>query len=206
MSDGTREEGGRGRAAPRASRRARTAEERQGAGVHWGSPQILLPLLALLAAGLYAVRSEPPRSSPAPELAVPSTTDAEVPRTEAVVYVVDESGLAHPSVVEIAAREEPSARLQEIVDALRAEMTTSGVWPGDLPAPHVHAFTLERREVAVLDLPAAPVRLDVSRERAILASLDRTLAEAGIDDVAYLRDGAAEPAWLGNLVTPSGFD
>lgn len=175
-------------------------------GVRWGSPQVLLPLLACLFAAVYALRSAPPASAPAPSLTMPAASAEESEVLETSLYAVDEDGLAHPIVVELAAPEERSARLQGIVEALRAEMMRNGSWPPALPAPHVHAFRLERRQVAVLDLPAADVPLDVAAERSILASLERTLLEQGVERIAYLRDGRAEVAWLGHIATPSGFD
>lgn len=175
-------------------------------GVYWGSPQVLLPLLACLLAGVYALRATPPASAPAPSLTLEEGVPSEPGSSETILYAVDATGLAHTVVVEIPASEGRSERLQMIIDALRTELTGDGVWPDALPSPHVHAFTLERRNVAVLDLPAAEVHLDVARERRILASLERTLLEHGIERIAYLRDGRAADAWLGHLATPGGLD
>lgn len=175
-------------------------------GVQWASPPVLLSLLALLVAATYALRSAPPATPPAPSLAIDAAAPVDPPVQETILYAVDEAGLAHPIAVDLPAPAERSARLQAIVDALRARMVEEGTWPAELPAPLVHAFTLERADVAVLDAPTGEVRLDVARERAILASLERTLLEHGVERIAYLRGGVPTPAWLGHLSTPSGLD
>lgn len=176
------------------------------AGVHWGSPQVLLAFLACVAAAIYAVRSQPPTAPPAPELTVTADAREQVPRAETVLYAVDEAGLAHPVLLDLPAPEDRGARMQEVVNALRRELVESGAWPAELPAPHVHAFTLERRNVAVLDLRAEPVPLDVARERMVIDSIERTLLEQGVDEVAYLREGRSVRSWLGKLATAGGLD
>lgn len=175
-------------------------------GIHWRSPQVLLSAFAVLVALVFAVRSGPPPSEPAPTLTVEEGGARTVPSDEAVLYEVDEDGVAHPTVRELPAPDDPGARLQGIVDALREEMLTTGGWPEALPGPAVHVFTHERATVAVLDVPDHDAELDVARERAIVASLERTLAEAGVERVAYVRAGRAQQAPFGTLALPSGLD
>jgi hypothetical protein len=65
---------------------------------------------------------------------------------------------------------------------------------------------VDRVDAAVLDLPAADVRLDVAAQRTILDSIRRTLAEQGIDRSAFLRDGAPVDAWLGSVLSGSSLE
>jgi hypothetical protein len=173
--------------------------------VRWATPQVLVPLLAVLAAGIYALRASPATVPPPPELAAAADPGDPTRRREVVLYLVDD-GLARPLVREVADPEDLSARLQVVVDALREAMVEQGTWPSRLPAPRAFAFELERDAAAVLDLPPHDVALDVASERRIVASLQRTLLEQGFERVAFLRDGRAGGPWLGQLTVPSSLE
>lgn len=173
--------------------------------VRWATPQVLVPLLAVLAAGIYALRASPATVPPPPDLAATTDPEGETRRREVVLYLVDDE-LARPVVREVADAEDVSARLQAVVDGLREAMLEEGTWPSRLPAPRAFAFEVERDAAAVLDLPAHDVALDVASERRIVASLQRTLLEQGVERIAFLRDGRAEGPWLGQLTVPSSLD
>lgn len=176
-----------------------------GPRVRWATPQVLVPLLALLAASIYALRAAPATVAPPPDLAATADPEDATRRREVVLYLVDD-GLARPVVREVADPEDVSARLQAVVDGLRQAMSEEGAWPSRLPAPRAFAFEVERDAVAVLDLPAHEVVLDVAAERRIVASLQRTLLEQGIERIAFLRDGRAAGPWLGQLTVPSSLE
>lgn len=176
-------------------------------GIHWASPQVILPLLAVLVTGVTFLRAEPPRPpAEVPDLRVPAEAPENPPRTEATVYVLDENGAARPVRREVVDAGGEGARLQALVDAVRTVMVEEGTWPPDLPSPQVFALEVERRPAAVLDLPAHDAPLDVAQERQILGSLERTLLEQGIERTAYLREGRAGRPWPSHLAAPSALD
>jgi len=109
-------------------------------------------------------------------------------------------------VREIVDAPDPGLRMQRIVDEVRAVMVASGAWPQELPAPRAFTLEVEREAVVVLDMPEHDARLDVALERGIVASLERTLLEQGVERIAYLRGGRAAEAWLGGLTVPSSLD
>lgn len=171
----------------------------------WARPQVVAATLVLVAA-LAFVSWVRPRAvalppNPQPEAVNETTTD----RRDVTVYAVRD-GVATPILLEVAAPAGASARLQAVVDGLRRALIDSGDWPAALPAPDVFALRIERDDAAVLDLPAHGAHLDVATERTILASLDRTLAEQGIDRIAYLTEGAPRDAWLGSVLAPSSLE
>ena len=174
--------------------------------VHWRSPQVLLAMFACLVAAVYAIRSGPPPAAPAPTLTLEAEATPAPAAREVVLYAVDEEGLARPIVRELPAPDEASEALQIVVDALRDEMVEAGSWPPALPAPTAYALTLERTSVAVLDVPENEAALGVAGERAVIASLERTLLEYGVERIAFLRDGRAVPAWLGTVAAPNGLE
>ncbi len=166
---------------------------------------MLLPALALLASTAYLVRSGPPTVPPPPDLTVTAGIDEAAALVEVVVYHVDDE-LARPVVREIADAQDAGLRLQRVVGEVRTVMMDAGAWPAALPAPRVFRLEIERESVVVLDLPAHGARLDVGTARVIVASLERTLFEQGVDRIAYLREGRAVDAWLGGLTVPSSLD
>ena len=175
-------------------------------GVDLTSPWLLVAVLALVAAAAFALRATPPDPS-APTLPVVGESDAPdaAPR-EVTLYVV-EGGVARPVVRAVPWRGEPAADLQATLAALRSLLVREGPWPAALPAPRVYRIATADGVTAVLDLPAgAPSGLDVAAERTIIASVERTVAEAGVGAVRYLRGGAPVDAWLGRIATPATLD
>lgn len=166
---------------------------------------MLLPALALLASSAYLLRSGPPSVPPPPDLRETAGADDVVELVEVVVYHVGNE-LARPVVREIAGAQDPGLRMQRVVDEVRVVMMEAGAWPAALPAPRAFTLEIERESVVVLDLPAHGARLDVTLAQGIVASLERTLFEQGVDRIAYLREGGAVDAWLGGLTVPSSLD
>ncbi len=166
-----------------------------------GSPQVLLAVLALIAAIVFAWSAG--RDVPAPPVILTGDEVTDASRVTQVVLYVVQDGIANPVVREVAAPTGRAEALQALVDALRSDLVTLSVWPATLPTPRVYLTTVERRDGVVLDLVGrATPPLDVQAERTILASLERTLLEADVDTVTYLRDGAPVEAWLGRIATP----
>lgn len=178
---------------------------RTNVGVVWRSPQVLLPALALLASSAYLLRSGPPSVPPPPDLRETAATDDAAELVEVIVYHVDDE-LARPVVREVAVAQDLGLRLQRVVDEVRTVMVDADAWPAALPAPRAYALEIERESVVVLDLPAHDARLDVALARGIVASLERTLFEQGVERIAYLREGRSADAWLGGLTVPSSLD
>lgn len=171
----------------------------------WARPQVVLAALVLLIATGFAWWARPPGTTPPPS---PEPVEATVPRVEfrdVTVYAVRD-GVATPILLEVAAPEGASARLQAVVDGLRGALIETGEWPDALPSPHVFALRVERDDAAVLDLPAHEARIDVATERTLIGSIERTLGEQGVERIAYLVDGVARDAWLGNILTPTSLE
>ena len=171
----------------------------------WARPQVVAALILVLGAAWFAWWARPAPLAPPPVLEAPGGNDAPTAVREVTLYRVAD-GLATPMRVEVPAPDDPSARMQAVVDALRVALIDAGDWPEALPSPTVFMLRIERDDAVVLDLPDHDAVVDVQAERTILASLERTLGEQGVDRVAYLDAGAAREAWLGNLLTPSSLE
>jgi hypothetical protein len=176
-----------------------------GRGAWWARPQVLAAALALGAAVAFSLVARPPAvPHPAP---VEAQGDAGEPvaTRELTLYRVTD-GLVTPILREVPAPADPSARLEAVVVALREVLIEAGDWPEALPAPAVYAVRVDRADAAVLDLPSSDVLLDVAAQRTILDSIRRTLAEQGVERLAFLREGAAVDAWLGSVLSGSSLE
>lgn len=171
----------------------------------WARPQVLAATLVLGASVAFFVLSRPPEVGPVPTVEPPGATDPEASTREVTLFRVV-NGVETPLLREVPAPDDPSARAQALVDALRTELLETGDWPDGLSSPRVYAVRVGRDDAVVLDLPATEGDLDVARERTLLASLERTLVEQGTERIAYLRDGRAVDAWLGNVLTPASLE
>lgn len=168
----------------------------------WARPQVLAATIVLLGSAWFAWWARPSEPPPPPDLDSGGATITPTTSREVTLYrVVD--GVANPIPRAVPAAQDDSARIQAVVDALRDVLVEAGDWPDALPAPSLYALRIERDDAVVLDLPRHDALVDVAAERTILASIERTLAEQGIDRIAYLVDGRARAAWLGNLDTAS---
>ena len=171
----------------------------------WARPQVLVATIVLLGSAWFAWWARPSEPPPPPDLDPGGTTSVPATLREVTLYRVAD-GIATPIPREVPSAESASGRIQAVVDALRAALMDSGDWPVSLPAPTVYALRIERDDAVVLDLPAHDGRVDVAAERTLLASIERTLGEEGIDRIAYLVDGRAEETWLGSVATPSSLE
>jgi hypothetical protein len=171
----------------------------------WARPQVLVAALVLVGAAAFYLLARPPTVPlPAPVEAGNDAADPLATREVTLYRVAD--GLATPILREVPAPADPSARLEAVVAALREALVEAGDWPDALPAPSVYAVRVDRADAAVLDLPRRDVLLDVATQRTILDSIQRTLAEQGIERTAFLRDGAAVDAWLGSVLSESSLE
>jgi len=171
----------------------------------WARPQVLVAALLLVGAAAFFLLSRPPTVPPPAAVEAPDDAREQVATREVTLYRVAD-GLVTPILREVPAPNDPSARLEAVVAALRGALVEAGDWPEALPAPSVYAVRMDRADAAVLDLPHRDVLLDVAAQRTILASIRRTLAEQGVDRLAFLRDGAAVDAWLGSVLSGSSLE
>lgn len=169
----------------------------------YASPQVLLALLALIAALIYALSSRAAQPAP-PVLLQEVAEERELERRSVVLYVV-QGELVQPIAREVETIvDDAGADLEVLIAALRLELLERGVWPEALPTPTVFVVELERRPNVVLDLPADVLpSMSVRDEATILTSLERTLLETGVERVAFVRDGEPTDAWLGRIATSS---
>ena len=168
----------------------------------WTRPQVLVAALLLAGATAFFVVSRPPDVGPAPELELPDASGETAVLREVTLFRVAD-GVATPLLREVPVPEDPSARTEALLAALRDALIETGDWPADLPTPSVFTLRIERDDAVVLDVPEHDVVLDVASERTVIASLERTLIEQGVERIAYLRGGQAVDAWLGDVLTPS---
>ena len=163
------------------------------------TPRATLPTLLgalLFFLGLYAF-FRVPSGAPSPQQASVQTTPA--PRLEHSVALVN-AAAQETRTVNVQAPETPSAVLEATLAALRTWLTETGLWPDALGVPTV--FRLG--ESAVLDFPlAGSTNLSVQREQQLLASVQRTLAQQGIEEVVMLSNGHSRPVFLEHLAVES---
>ena len=176
-------------------------------GVVWGSPQVLLAALAFVFAVGFAVTGAGSRVPPPPSLA---GTDVAPPvRTEEVRYVVvDARGLERPGFADVplpAGVDDANARLTAALDALRADLLALGVWPEVVPAPAGFVVQLDRRRLAVVDVPPITpgTTVDVGRELTVVRSLVATArAAAAADEVRVTVGGEERLSLWGKVAAP----
>lgn len=171
----------------------------------WARPQVLVAALLLAGAVGFYLLARPPTVPRPAAVEAPDDAPEPVATREVTLYRVTD-GLVTPILREVPAPNDPSARLEAVVVALREALVEAGDWPEALPAPSVYAVRVDRVDAAVLDLPRRDVLLDVATQRTILDSIGRTLAEQGIDRLAFLRDGTAVDAWLGSVLSGSSLE
>jgi len=148
--------------------------------VAWASPQLLLGAFLVVLAAAYALSGRPPANvGPPPAVAVDPGA-APMRQVEVRYVVVDALGLERPgfedAALPAAAAADPSAQLEAALTALRRDLLASGLWPEAIPAAAGYVVDLDRRRIAIVDVPAAPsdLRIDVAAELAVLRSLVAT--------------------------------
>ena len=180
--------------------------QRDPEGPSWAAPQVLIAVFALLLAVAFAVTGGAPRIEPPPPL---GGGDAPQPPVEVEVryVVVDARGLERPGFADVAVTgtDDASARLTAALGALREDLVASGVWPADVGAATGFVVELDRRRLAVVDVPEAPpdARLDVDDELALMRSLVATArAAVEADEVRITVAGEERPSLWGKVATP----
>ncbi|MBW6454303.1 MAG: GerMN domain-containing protein [Trueperaceae bacterium] len=177
-------------------------------GPHWAAPQLLISGFALLLAVVFALTGGAPRVAPPPTVAV-----GDAPRPPVVVevrfVVVDARGLERPGYADVAlsAADDPSARLTATLGALRDDLLASGTWPAGVDAATGFVIELDRRRIAVVDVPELPLgaRIGVADELSVMRSLVATArAAATADEVRITVAGEERPSLWGKVAPPRG--
>lgn len=185
-----------------------TASKRDPGGPGWAAPQLLIAAFALLLAVAFALTGGAPRVAPPPPL---GGGDAPGPPVvvEVRFVVVDARGLERPGFADVTltGADDPSARLTAALGALRDDLLANGVWPADVDAATGFVIELDRRRLAVVDVPALPVglRIDVDDELAVMRSLVATArAAVTADEVRITVAGEERPSLWGKVAPPPG--
>jgi hypothetical protein len=153
----------------------------------------LLGALVLLAGIVAFVRSSPPPLTPPPQVALEAVPASPF---EATLVGVTATGEVHETAL-LQSYPEPGARLAESLRALREWLLAEGGWPEALGAPRVFLVTPTH---AVLDFPLAALpTLSAEAEVQLIASLRRTAARQGVDEVTLLVNGRAPATFLGHV-------
>jgi len=177
-------------------------------GPAWAAPQLLIAAFVLLLAVAFALTGGAPRVEPPPAVAGGGS-----PRPPVVVevrfVVVDARGLERPGYADVALSEaeDSSARLTAALGALRDDLLASGLWPAGVDAATGFVIELDRRRLAVLDVPELPsgTRIGVDDELAVMRSLVATArAAANADEVRITVAGEERPSLWGKVAPPSG--
>jgi len=174
----------------------------------WAAPQLLIAGFALVLAVAYALTGGVPRPVPPPPMGV---SDATSPRAvvEVRFVVVDAQGLERPGFADVplVGVDDASARLTAALGALRDDLIARGVWPAAVAAPAGFVIDLDRRRVAVVDMPAPPadLQVDVARELAVVRSVVATARGAvAADEVRVTVAGEERPSLWGKVALPRG--
>jgi hypothetical protein len=180
--------------------------ERDPGGPAWAAPQLLIAVFALLLAVAFALTGGAPRVEPPPPV---GGGDPPRPPVEVEVrfVVVDAQGLERPGFADVALvdADDASARLTAALGALREDLLARGVWPADVGAATGFVVELDRRRLAVVDVPEAPpgARLDVDDELALMRSLVATArAAVEADEVRITVAGEERPSLWGKVAPP----
>jgi len=169
---------------------------------------LLIAAFVLLLAVAFALTGGAPRVEPPPAVAGGGS-----PRPPVVVevrfVVVDARGLERPGYADVALSEaeDSSARLTAALGALRDDLLASGLWPAGVDAATGFVIELDRRRLAVLDVPELPsgTRIGVDDELAVMRSLVATArAAANADEVRITVAGEERPSLWGKVAPPSG--
>lgn len=167
------------------------------------TPQVLAAALALVAGLALFLSSGQQEALPSQPIELASPEDRLV-AADVRLVLVDASGLEWQRSERVRSAAGASARLTAVMAALRSALVAEGVWPEDLPAPRAFLETIERREVAVVDLRPPPgLGVSVAQELAIYRAVTGTAELAGAEAVVFLRDGEPASTLLGHVAAPS---
>jgi hypothetical protein len=174
----------------------------------WAAPQLLIAGFALVLAVAYALTGGSTRPAPPPSMGAGGDTPPQVV-VEVRFVVVDAQGLERPGFADVplAGVDDASARLTAALGALRDDLIARGVWPVTVAAPAGFVIDLDRRRVAVVDMPAPPadLQVDVARELAVVRSVVATARGAiAADEVRVTVAGEERPSLWGKVALPRG--
>jgi hypothetical protein len=173
----------------------------------WAAPQLLIAGFALVLAVTYALTGGQPRPATPPSMGTGDTPPQVV--VEVRFVVVDAQGLERPGFADVplTGGDDASARLTAALGALREDLIARGVWPATVAAPAGFVIDLDRRRVAVVDMPAPPadLQIDVARELAVVRSVVATARGAvAADEVRVTVAGEERPSLWGKVALPRG--
>lgn len=170
------------------------------------TPFVLAAALVFLASALFYLVGHGPRmSQPARVDIKPPERSAATRSQEVRLVLVDASGLARPHFETLDLPQDPAARLETVLGALRGAMGKDGSWPQNLRTPDVYVQQANRKEVAIVDMhETAPVAVGVSQELQLLHSIRQTVLANGADEVRFLKDGRPSPTFLGHVAVETG--
>ena len=177
-------------------------------GPAWAAPQLIIAAFVLLLAAAFALTGGSPRIEPPP--VVTGADDARPPAVVEVRFVVvDARGLERPGFADVtlAGEDDPNARLTAALGALRDDLLASGVWPAEVDAATGFVIELDRRRLAVVDVPEAPAGspIEVDDELAVMRSLVATArAAVTADEVRITVAGEERPSLWGKVAPPPG--
>ena len=173
----------------------------------WAAPQLLIAGFALVLAVTYALTGGQARPAPPPSMGTSDTPPQVV--VEVRFVVVDAQGLERPGFADVPLTgvDDASARLTAALGALREDLIARGVWPATVAAPAGFVIDLDRRRVAVVDMPEPPadLQVDVDRELAVVRSVVATARGAvAADEVRVTVAGEERPSLWGKVALPRG--
>ena len=168
----------------------------------WLAPQVLIALLLLLAALVYALRA-PSAPAPPPTVALQPADVEPLPLVEVDLVLAEPGELERVVFVPARLPEDPAGRLEAIFAALRTELVDARVWPEEVPAPTVFLQRIDGSDIAVLDfmVPDGATR-DVEAELRLVRSVEATADRHGAE-VRYLVNGGGRATLLGHVGVPS---
>ena len=174
----------------------------------WAVPQLLIAGFVLVLAVTYALTGGQARPAPPPSMGAGDATSPQAV-VEVRFVVVDAQGLERPGFADVplVGVDDASARLTAALGALRDDLIARGVWPAAVAAPAGFVIDLDRRRVAVVDMPAPPadLQVDVARELAVVRSVVATARGAvAADEVRVTVAGEERPSLWGKVALPRG--
>lgn len=167
-----------------------------GWSVRLASPPILIPLFALVW-GLGYWLSAGAERLPAPAALTELPLAGPARTLEAAYLVVDALGLERPGFAEVTAlpaANDESTRLSASLSALRDDLVAAGVWPAALPAARAVVIEVDRRRLALIDVPELPpgMRASIADELVVVRSLVATAERTAAADEVRITVAGAE--------------
>ena len=154
------------------------------------SPQVIVSILALLAAIAAVLVAQPERVTVEP-FELPVVEPRVLEQEEIRIITYDRFNLEVPQRQTVEVPADPAGRAEAITEAVRAQLQgENGSWPQELDLPVVFVIETSAGQTAVLDF-RAPAGFEL-REAAldrVRRSLEATFIEAGLDSMLLLWNG-----------------